>query len=35
VGVYYWQTGERLPVWDEYGQRVADDAILLLPKAAE
>jgi len=29
VGVYYWQTGERPPVWDEFGQRVADDAILL------
>ena len=29
AGVYYWETGERLPVWDENGRRVADDAILL------
>jgi hypothetical protein len=29
VGIYYWETGERLPVWDENGQRVADDAVLL------
>ena len=29
VGIYYWETGERLPVWDEKGQRVADDTILL------
>lgn len=35
VGMYCWQTEERLPVWDEYGRRVADDAILLLTKAAE
>jgi hypothetical protein len=31
VGLYYWKTGERLPVWDERGQRVAGDAILLGP----
>ena len=35
VGVYYWETGERLPVWDEFGQRVADDAIRLQPEAGE
>lgn len=29
LGTYYWETGERLPVWDEHGQRLADDAILL------
>lgn len=29
VGIYYWETGERLPAWDETGRRVADDAILL------
>jgi len=29
VGVYYWQTGERLPVTDEFGQRVADDVVIL------
>lgn len=29
TGIYYWQTGERLPVSDESGQRLADDAILL------
>jgi len=27
VGVYYWETGERLPVWDEDGQRLPQDAI--------
>jgi hypothetical protein len=32
IGLYHWETGERLPVWDERGQRVADDAILLLPE---
>jgi hypothetical protein len=31
AGVYYWETGQRLPVWDENGERVADDAILLGP----
>jgi hypothetical protein len=30
VGMYYWRTGERLPVWDESGHRVTDDAIILL-----
>jgi hypothetical protein len=30
TGLYYWATGERLPVWDESGQRVPDDSILLL-----
>ena len=29
TGIYYWQTGERLPVWDENGERVEDDAVLL------
>jgi 4-amino-4-deoxy-L-arabinose transferase-like glycosyltransferase len=29
TGVYYWQTGERLPAWDEQGQRQPDDAIPL------
>ena len=29
VGLYYWETGERLPVWDEYGQRIADDFLSL------
>ena len=29
VGVYYWQTGERLLVWEENGQRAVDDIILL------
>ena len=31
VGLYYWETGERLPAWDEFGQRVVNDAILLSP----
>jgi uncharacterized membrane protein len=35
AGTYYWQTGERLPVWDEFGGRVADDAILLGPISVE
>jgi hypothetical protein len=29
VGLYHWQTGERLPVWDESGERLADDTIVL------
>jgi hypothetical protein len=29
VGVYYWQTGERLPVWDERGERLSDDTVSL------
>jgi mannosyltransferase len=29
IGLYYWKTGERVRVWDERGERVADDAILL------
>jgi hypothetical protein len=29
TGVYYWKTGERLPVWDEDGDRMLEDAILL------
>ncbi len=29
AGVYYWETGERLPVWDEDRQRVAQDAVKL------
>jgi len=31
VGLYYWETGERLPVSDEYGHRVIGDALLLAP----
>jgi mannosyltransferase len=30
TGVYYWETGERLPVWDEDGQRLKNDTIPLL-----
>lgn len=29
TGVYYWETGERLPVWDADGQRLTDDTITL------
>jgi mannosyltransferase len=29
AGVYCWETGERLPVWDGQGQRVPDDAVTL------
>jgi mannosyltransferase len=29
VGAYYWETGERLPVWDEDGQREPGDAVAL------
>jgi hypothetical protein len=29
IGVYYWKTGERLPIWDGEGQRVPDDAVAL------
>jgi hypothetical protein len=29
AGIYYWQTGERLPVWDEDGERLLGDAISL------
>jgi tetratricopeptide (TPR) repeat protein len=29
AGVYYWESGERLPVWDEEGQRAPDDAVTL------
>ncbi len=29
AGIYHWQTGERLPLWDEQGQRVADDIVAL------
>jgi hypothetical protein len=31
TGLYYWENRERVPVWDESGQRLADDTILLLP----
>lgn len=31
VGIYYWGTGERLPVFDENGQRISDDTISLEP----
>lgn len=29
TGIYYWETGERLPVWDENQRRLTDDAIRL------
>lgn len=29
VGVYYWETGERLAVWDDSGGRLPGDTILL------
>ena len=29
VGVYYWETRERLPVWDPEGERAPDDATIL------
>ena len=29
TGIYYWETGERLPVWDESGQQLPEDAIVL------
>ncbi|NIN70141.1 MAG: hypothetical protein GTO63_36775 [Anaerolineae bacterium] len=29
TGIYYWETGERLPVWDEDGRRLPEDAIVL------
>lgn len=29
TGAYYWETGERLLVWDDNGQRVPDDTIVL------
>ena len=32
VGAYYWETGERLPVWDGSGRRLADDVIILVPE---
>jgi hypothetical protein len=35
VGVYYWETGERLPVWDESGLRVPEDAVVLGPTSLE
>jgi mannosyltransferase len=28
VGVYYWETGERLPVWDEQWRRQPDDTMV-------
>ncbi len=28
-GLYYWETGDRLPVWDEDGRRIPDDVVLL------
>ncbi len=31
VGVYNWETGQRLPVWDDAGQRLPDDALDLQP----
>lgn len=29
AGIYYWETGERLVVWNEDGQRLAQDAMTL------
>ena len=29
VGMYYWETGERLPVWDGTMTSIVDDAIPL------
>ncbi len=29
VGLYDWETGERLPVWDEQGRREPDDTIVV------
>ena len=29
AGVYYWESGERLPVWDESGQRLPEDTLVL------
>ena len=29
VAVYHWVSGDRLPVWDERGQRVSGDVMLL------
>jgi hypothetical protein len=29
VGLYYWETGERLPAWDAEGHRLPDDALPL------
>ncbi len=29
TGIYYWETGQRLPVWDEHLQREDQDAITL------
>jgi len=29
AGIYYWASGERLPVWDEEGQGAPDDIVLL------
>jgi hypothetical protein len=29
AGLYYWETGERLAVWDESGQRLPEDTIVL------
>jgi len=29
AGLYFWQTGERLPAWDEEGHRLPDDALPL------
>jgi mannosyltransferase len=30
IGLYYWETGERLPVWDERGHRQPDDTIVVI-----
>ena len=33
LGMYFWETGQRLPVWDEEGRRATDDAALLATMA--
>jgi hypothetical protein len=29
IGVYYWETGERLPIWNKNSRNIADDTIVL------
>jgi 4-amino-4-deoxy-L-arabinose transferase-like glycosyltransferase len=31
IGVYYWETAKRLPIWNENTRSVADDTIVLQP----
>lgn len=35
VGAYYWETGERLAVWDAHGRRIDGDAVSLTTLALE